>query len=173
MILDLNKDIAQKRQPNNYICLVGDINKKIGENPDLIATICRQHNIHDVLMQMHPSQTNTPMYNRGKTRLDYALLSNNTPAPTGMRHNPYNFIYKSDHRATFIDLPLKETLSFSQPIVSPDLRAIYSDSSKVNLFINTVDSHLQCNGLYDKINSFQSTIQTNTRPWIDANIIDN
>ena len=123
-------------------------------------------------MQMHPSQTNTPTYNRGKTRLDYALLSNNTPAPTGMGHNPYNFIYKSDHRATFIDHPLKETLSFSQPIVSPELRVIYSDSSKVNLFINTVDSHFQCNGLYDKTNSFQSTIQTNTQPWIEANIID-
>ena len=138
MIIDLDQSITKSRQENDQICIMGDLNEVLGNDPDLMAKVCCNHGLYDVLLEMHPSEIGTPTYNRGHKRLDYLLLSNKAPQLIHMGHNPCNFLYHSDHQASFLKLPLKETFSMAQSIVPVELRAIHSDSNYVNIFIKTI-----------------------------------
>ena len=139
MVIDLQVDIKSlKLAKNEYLCVLGDLNETIRMDPDLMANICVENDLYDVLPSRYPHQHNTPTYHRGSSRLDYILLSNNTPTPLAMGHNPYNLIYTSDHRAMFIDLPIDITISNLTP---SELREIHSDSVKVKDFIITIHQH--------------------------------
>ena len=79
MINDLSCDIHNDRNSNNYLCIMGDFNEELGHDPALMASICSTHGLYDVLSAMYPSDTNIPTYIRGNKRLDYFLLSYNSP----------------------------------------------------------------------------------------------
>ena len=89
-----------------------------------------------------------------------------------MGHNPYNYLYHSDHRATFIDLPMTEIFSMSQAIVSPELRSIHSDSNNVDLFITNIIQHLHENNIFKRTETLIENVNINTHPWNEANKID-
>ena len=115
-IHDLNIDITETKTKDDYIIIMGDLNKKLGDDPSLMAQIYVNHNFHVAITAIHPHLHNYSTYIRGKKCLDYFLISSNMPQPTGVGHNPYNLLYKPDHQSIFLDFSI--TLK-SPMIISP------------------------------------------------------
>ena len=132
----------QSKQEEDILCIMGDFNEEIGINQDLMATICRNHNVYNVLLNVFFLKTRTLPHTTEGKQLDYILYSQNVHKPEKTGHNQYNYLYHSNHIATFINLPMTETFSMSQSIVSPELRSIHSNSNDIKLFINNIINHL-------------------------------
>jgi endonuclease/exonuclease/phosphatase family metal-dependent hydrolase len=54
---------------------VGDFNEVLGKNPALMATICSDHGLLDIMEIMHPDAADIPSYSQGSNRLDNILVS--------------------------------------------------------------------------------------------------
>ena len=142
---------------------MGDLNKELGKDPTLMASICSRHKIYDVLSALYPADSKLLTYIREKKRLDYFLLSNNYPQPTEIGYNQYHFLYSSDHRAGFMDIPLYSHAN-TKHITQNELREIHSDSHKVGKFIDTIYTHLLHNNAFNKHQQFQKTLSDNPKP---------
>ena len=171
MIADLHHDITKYRKENDYLCIMGDLNEELGKDPTLMASICSHHKLYDVLPYMYPADSTVPTYIRGNKRLDYFLLSHNSPQPIDVGYNQYHMLYSSDHRAGFMDIPLYHHQN-TKHIIQNSLREIHSDSHKVGEFIDNIYTHLLHNNVFHKHQVFQLTIKENSQPWIEANKID-
>jgi hypothetical protein len=55
--------------------VVGDFNETVGKDPTLMASICANHSLYDVVDHVHGTVADIPTYIRGSRRLDYCLLS--------------------------------------------------------------------------------------------------
>jgi hypothetical protein len=74
-ITDLRTELESTRPNGSDIIIVGDFNEEIGREPGLMASVCASSNLYDVLGDLYPDQTSTPMYIHGRNHLDYALVS--------------------------------------------------------------------------------------------------
>jgi hypothetical protein len=72
---DLNRHIAKLTANNEAIVMMGDFNETLGTNSRLMAKVCADHDLFDVLFQKHGDEVQIPMYARGSKRLDYCLAS--------------------------------------------------------------------------------------------------
>ena len=92
--------------------------------------------------------------------------------PTKIGYNPFYHIYNSDHRAMFIDLPIKNDFKQKNPIVPADMREIGSKAKHVDKFLSTIYNHLQQNKIFHKIRDFKLDIDNSKKLWKIANQID-
>jgi hypothetical protein len=76
---DLNKEIAHRRQNKEEIILCGDFNERLGDDPNLMASICASHDLFDVLDTKLGDAADVPTYIRGlKGSIISSLRSNCT-----------------------------------------------------------------------------------------------
>jgi exonuclease III len=67
---DLHNFLQQRRQEGDEIILTGNFNEALGDETDRISKLCSSLNLVNLMFSLHDSQQ-TPMYARGKKRLDY------------------------------------------------------------------------------------------------------
>ena len=80
-----------------------------------------------------------------------------TKRPTRIGYNPFYFLYNSDHRAMFIDIPIKHHFQL-QPMVSSTAREIGSKSKHIEKFIDKVYDHLEQNKVFNKEEQYTQTM---------------
>ena len=171
-VIDINKDISNYKEIGDYVCIMGNFNEVLGKNPSLMSNICLEHSMYDVLNKLHPHEINKATYIRGKKRLDYFLLSNNFPQPSAMGHCPYYYLYNSDHRPMFLDLPIDKKFRIKNKIISNDIREISSKLDNITLFVDVVHKHLMQNNIFHQMKEFLASTKQLERPWEIANMID-
>jgi endonuclease/exonuclease/phosphatase family metal-dependent hydrolase len=74
-IANLRRDIKTRIRNQEAIILVGDFNERLGDDPNLLASICGEFDLFDVHAYQHGDASMVPTYIRGSKRLDYCLLS--------------------------------------------------------------------------------------------------
>jgi hypothetical protein len=96
------------------------------------------------------------------------------PLITASGHNLFNEFIHSDHRATFINILLKDFLGHGSPkMARPDLRFVSSASRDVKKFVRKMYSHLQENKVFHHYQEFRLDCDSIDKPWNLANKIDN
>jgi hypothetical protein len=173
-IADLRQDLASRILNNEAIILVGDFNERLGDDPNLMASICGEFDLLDVHDFQHGDAATVPTYIRGSKRLDYCFV---TPglAPFVRRSgvNLFNEYYHSDHRALFLDIDLKAYLGDSLPkLARPDQRFVSSRSQHVAKFVSGVYAHLMENKVFHKYSDYCLDVDVLHAPWNTANAID-
>ena len=71
--------------------------------------------------------------------------------PTRIGYNPFYHIYNSDHRAMFIDLPVKKHFKQTNPIVLANMREIGSKAKNIDKFVTKIYDYLQQNKTFHKM----------------------
>ena len=84
---------------------MGDINKNL-TCPKLMEKICNSYSLYDLFARNHPAESSTSSYKWGSKRLDYILLSTNTPVTHCIGYQPYDLFQSSDHQSIFMDIDL-------------------------------------------------------------------
>jgi hypothetical protein len=127
-INNLRRDLAHRILDNEAIILIGDFNERLGDDPNLMASICGEFDFLDAHDFQHGNAAMVPTYIRGTKRIDYCFLSPSL-APFVRRAciDLFNKCYHSDHRALFLDIDLKAYLGNSLPkLARPDQRFVSS-----------------------------------------------
>jgi hypothetical protein len=175
-ISDLCRDIQTRVLNKEVIMLAGNFNEQLGEDPNLMASICGEFNLFDAHEFQLGDNSTVPTYMiRGRKRLDYCLLSPElAPFANATGINLFNEYYHSDHRALFIDIDLTGYLSAKLPkLAQPDQGFVSSSSRHVTKFIAKVHSHLQENRIFHRFAEYILDVDVLPEPWKEANIIDN
>jgi hypothetical protein len=172
-IADLRNELQETRKAGSDIIIIGDFNEEVGRDPDLMASVCAEADLYDVLADLHPDQANTPTYIRGQTRLDYAIISHTLrDRVDAMGHNHYHQFYFSDHRAGFLDLGGHESLRLSSPIAPHSRRHVHSNSPLVSKFVDNTYKHLLQAKVFHKFANFLLDVESSLTPYVLANAID-
>jgi hypothetical protein len=136
--------------------VVGDFNKTLGQDPTLMASVCAQHSLYDVVDQVHGPIADIPTYIRGPPRLDYCLLSLHLQSwlhAVGLT-TLFNEFASSDHRTLFLDFDLLGTLGKPNlPMFPPVKRFVYIRSNDVCKFVAKMTDHLQENKVFHKFSA--------------------
>jgi hypothetical protein len=153
---------------------VGDFNERLGDDPNLLASICGEFDFSDVHDFHHGDSTTTPTDIRGTKRLDYCLLSPClAPFVCVSGIDCFNECYHSDHRALFFDIDLKAYLGDILPALArPDQRFISTGSRHVTKFVAKVHSHLHANKVLHAFREYSLDADLLEAPWRCANDID-
>ena len=151
MITDLNTYITNRKQKNDIICILGDINENL-QHQDYMASICNTHGLYDVFAYLYPNKATSPTYKWGKTRLDYMLLSSNAPMPNRTGYQPYDLFHSSDHRSMYMDVILNR--SNSDKIPNSEICTISTKSKNITKFINIIYEHCNKNNVFYNLKSF-------------------
>jgi hypothetical protein len=156
------------------ICIVGDFNEILGENPALMAHICSKYNLLDILDHRHPDDAHIPSYARSANRLDYAIVSRNLVqyiTASGLHH--YHYFYPSTHRPIYVGIC--NTLFGSRPAITPACtRAVNSNAANVKPFIEYRYQHLVDTGTLTRLGRYLTELPSLTDEQISnaANSID-
>jgi hypothetical protein len=171
---DLNCHIAKLTANNESVVVMGDFNETLGTNPRMMAKVCADHDLFDVLFQKHGDDVQIPTCARGTKRLDYCLASAPLqPIILACGYNLFNEYFFSDHRAIFVDFRLKEFFGHSTPkLVNPDQRFASSSSPTIKKFIHKMYSHLVNNQVFHKYQVFCLDRDVLDKLWVMANNID-
>jgi hypothetical protein len=102
---DLSAELHIHQTAKTSICIVGDFNETLGENPALMAHRCSKYNLLDILDHRHPGDAHIPSYARSNNQLDYAIVARNlVPYITALGLHHYHHFYPSDHRPLYVGL---------------------------------------------------------------------
>jgi hypothetical protein len=159
---DLSVELTAHTTAKRSLCIVGDFNDSLGEDPSLMAHICYTHNLLDILDHQHPDAAHIPSYARSANRLDYAILSRNLVnfvTTSGLNH--YHAFYPSDHHPLFVGFD--DTLFGPRPaITSARTCYVHSNAANVKLFIGHAYKHLQDTGTFWRLRTFEEALPTLT-----------
>jgi hypothetical protein len=170
---DFKVAVLQEQSIGSEIVILGDQNEVVGDDPELMASVCAACNLYDPFSDLYPDQADTPTYVRGRKRLDWVFVSRSlSPSIDAVGYNRYNLLYHSDHRAIFLDLAKRESLGLSSPIVPHSRRPIHSNSPHVRDFVWAAYQHLQENKALHKFAEFNLDAATSNNPSKTANAID-
>jgi hypothetical protein len=170
---DLSAEINIHQKAQRSICIVGDFNEILGENPALMAHICSKYNLLDILDHRHPDDAHIPSYARSDNRLDYAIVSRDLVqyiTASGLHH--YHHFYPSDHRPLYVGIC--NTLFGPRPAITPArTRAVNSNAANVKPFI-AYYQHLVDTGTLTQLGRYLTELPTLTDEQIinTANSID-
>jgi hypothetical protein len=167
-IQDLATELAVHKKHDRSICIVGDFNEGLGDDPALMASICRQFDLVDVMDILHPEDSHIPSYARSQNRLDYALVSRNLfPDIAYCDLNHYHEFFPSDHRAIFMGFAA--SIFGNLPAFVPAAsRGVNSDSPNVATFIAAAYNHLDNTGTFVKLQKFTEATDTLSSAEITA-----
>jgi hypothetical protein len=73
--VDLKKEVANRRRNHEELIVCGDFNEQLGDDPNLMASVCAQHDLFDVHDRHLGDQAQVPTYIRGSKKLDYVFAS--------------------------------------------------------------------------------------------------
>jgi hypothetical protein len=171
---DLHRTVAKMLANQEAVMIMGDFNESLGSDPRLMGSICAAHDLFEVISNFHGNAAEIPTYVRGTKRLDDATAS------SSIRHlicacgyNLFNENIHSDHRASFVNLRLKDYFGHATPsLARPDLRFVSSSSLDIKLFVRKMHSHLRENKVFHSYQEFRLDREVHDKPWHMANQID-
>jgi hypothetical protein len=86
------------------VILSGDFNEDLGSDPNGMAQILQECSLVDLFTHQHPSLSKPATYARGKSRLDYVLVSARIiESVQRCGYEPFGQRLQTDHRAYFVD----------------------------------------------------------------------
>jgi exonuclease III len=154
-IEDLNAFVEKCQEEGSDIILCGDINEKLGNNPQGFASIAAERNLVDVHHYCHGEADDPVTYSRGTVRIDYVLVSTPLlPFISGCGFDKFNNTIFSDHRAGFLDIFLADFLQGHPPKVTPASRRAISSKSEPKLktiFTETIYDYLLAHNVLQKL----------------------
>ena len=159
-IADLKQHLMKDERDLTSIILTGDFNETIGEKPEMMASICAEIGLLDIVSKLHPDALGTPTYDRGRKRLDYILVSDDLPQfalQSGM--NRFNEIHNTDHRAQWVDFHKRGTMAKSSPVPPSNLRGVHSNSESVEEFVNLTYKLLEEHKVIERHDKLQHNIE--------------
>jgi hypothetical protein len=122
-----------------------------------LSTLVNTCGLIDIL-QTHHSEKALATYNRGITRLDYILISNNL-GPATLRSGilPFSSVFLSDNRPCYIDLDASSVFQELTSLLAPaDRRGLQlTDPRIVQKYQDIVKTQLNYHNLVDKKNMLQ------------------
>jgi hypothetical protein len=127
----------------------------------LLAALMTTCGLVDPLAHQHTLQPFPPTYNRGRSRLDYILVSASI-LPMVQRSGilPYQALFHSDHRSCFVDI--NPTLLFGNQtaeLVPPCRRQLQLfDPRIVSHYNELLQKQLSYHKIQDKVTSFQTKL---------------
>jgi hypothetical protein len=171
---DLTADVERRQNNRETVIIVGDFNKQVSDDPNLIASTCAQFNLFEALDDNHGDEAMVPTYIRGFKRLDYNFLQQEVqPFLLASGLNRSNECVHSDHRATFLDINIRAFLGDCMPkLAQPNQRSVTSKSQSVDEFVSKVYSHVLENKVFHQFQEFLVDIDGMEKPWVRANTID-
>jgi len=157
---DIINAIKRKQNDNHDIIIGGDFNDTISQARSNVLKIAHATGLTDPWTRRFPNHDNFSTYVRGTNRIDSVLCSPNILQYTNyLGYSPYNWFTNSDHRAIAIDfneIGLFGCQRDSLPALN--LRGIRTnDRTNVAQLIHKWHSHLQANGIFEKINNETTT----------------
>jgi hypothetical protein len=106
---DLIKFIQLQQARGIRMILLGDFNQHIDTPNGAVHSIAKQCNLIDVWKCHHPNIPEPNTYLRGKTRIDYALVSPAIAnAVQAIGYEPFHHTAATDHRGIFLDLATEQ-----------------------------------------------------------------
>lgn len=119
LALDSNEEITQKQGQFRHLPYTGNPIKDKQHNSSL-ATLVMTCGLVDPLAYQHSMRRFPATYNRGKSRLDYILVSAQLlPAVQRSGILPFQSIFISDHRPCFIDLCAQQIFGNKTQDIAP------------------------------------------------------
>jgi hypothetical protein len=171
---DLKKEVAVHRRNHEELIICDDFNERLGNDPNLMSTVCATHDLFDVHGGRLGDTAQVPTYIRGSKKLDYVFASLGLDRHvTSCDLNLFNEHFTSDHRALFADFSLTAFLGTTIPvIVRSNLRFMSSDSADVAKFIGTTYPPPDENKVFHLYQDFLLDADLSATPWELANKID-
>jgi hypothetical protein len=139
-----------------------------------MGSVCASNDLFDVISNFHGDSAEIPTYARGTKRLDYAVASASLrQLICACGYNLFNEHIHLDHRASFVDLRLKDFFGHITPTLSsPDLRFVSSASPAVTQFVPKMHSHLSENKVFHSYQEFRLDRDVLAEPSRITNKID-
>jgi hypothetical protein len=164
---DLETEEAARRRNHEELIICGDFNERLGDDPNLISTVCATCDFFDVHDRRLGDVAQVPTYIHGSTKLDHVFTSLGLDRHvTSCGLNLLNEHFTSDHRVLFTEFSLAQFLGTTLPaIVRSDLRFISSDSANVAKLIGKTYSHLNENKAFHLYQDFLLDADLSATPW--------
>ena len=153
-INDLKTLITSYHSKSADIILMGDFNESIGARADSMTSVIQAGSLTDVQSYCHGLECEQPTYARGRTCVDYFLISE-CLLPFIIRQGcePFNARIFSDHRGLFMDISYPGIFERSPNILAPLSRRgfIYDCTHHVQKYLHFMADYLRDHDLPNKI----------------------
>jgi exonuclease III len=158
-IADLQAFILQLQEANEDIILVGDFNEEMSEPNSGIGTLAARCGLADVFAIRLGSSSIPATYQRGKKRLDYALISPVLlPHIRAAGYDPFAYRIPSDHRGMYIDFDTNAVFQQNIPPLAPASRRGFSSKTPgvVNQYVTAKMQYLQDHNFFDRLRNLMT-----------------
>jgi len=161
LCLDSNEDITETAPAFIPLTYSEGTHALHPAHNDSLATLVTTCGLVDPLAHQHMLRPFPPTYNRGRSRLDYILVSASIlPMVQCSGILPYQALFHSDHRSCFVDI--NPTLLFGNQtaeLVPPCHRQLQLfDPRKVSHYNELLQKQLSYHKIQDKVTSFQTKL---------------
>jgi hypothetical protein len=161
---DLIKFIKLQQTRETRIILLGDFNQHIDTPNGAVHSIANACNLIDIWKRRHPTIPEPNTYLRGKTRIDYVLISpaiaNSVQA---IGYEPFHHTAATDHRGIFFDPATEQAFgSRTNNLESASQRTLQTKrhSAKVT-YIRAAALHGKANNLFDRLHQLNQSEDRN------------
>jgi hypothetical protein len=158
---DLIKFIQLQQTRETQIILLGDFNQHINTPNGAVHSIANACNLIDIWKRRHPTIPEPNTYLRGKTRIDYVLISpaiaNSVQQAIG--YEPFHHTAATDHRGIFLDLATEHAFGGrTDNLESASQRTLQTKrhSTKV-AYIRAAASYGKANNLFDRLHQLNQS----------------
>lgn len=173
MCLDSNEDISQKQGKFIPLSFHPTTPTTCKHHDGSLATLASSCGLIDPLSLQHSQRPFPPTYNRGKSRLDYILVSANL-AQSVCRSGilPYNAVFHSDHRACYVDFNAKIIFVLdTHPIKPPCYRQLQlHDPRIVGKYNDILSYQLNYHKIITKLDRLYSKAMGSS--WTSSNTVE-
>ena len=163
-IRELQTFIDQQQENGDQIILVGDFNEEITDIDSGMSNIATTCNLVDMFGARLGSPNIPSTWQRGKKRIDYALVSPQiAPMIKSAGYEPYSYRITSDHRGFFIDLDTKATFGNKPSPIAPLAKRDFESHHPgiIPKYITSMTQELQAHNFKNRITQLANLTQPN------------
>jgi exonuclease III len=176
--MDLTAFLQSLREQRHEIILMGDFNEVYGDAPDGIEAVANSVGLVD-LLHHQCGTTDFATYIRGKSRIDYALVTPGVAlACQAAGYEPYKIRFPSaDHRGFFMDFDTEALFgNITPPLATPASRVLNSRNQKNRItYIKSKYAFLKDRRWFERLTELmkdstfdQDAIEKLDRDWVRA-----
>lgn len=157
---DILSFVRALRANDESVILCGDFNEVLTLDSELVR-LCTDPSIQlvDIFSNLHPQTDVLPTFERGSTRIDFALISPDlVPAIARCGYMPFRLYVESDHRFLFLDLSTEIFLGDPSTLASLPTRNIRAkDPRAVTSYLEAKYLHLKNNNFFDRLRDMMAS----------------